>query len=165
MTTAQQLPQVDILVQAGKWPPLEEVQKIVLRAISATVTIAELRYQDEAELSVVMSDDCHVRELNRQWRNIDKATNVLSFPAQEVSPAGIAGMLLGDIVLANETVNREAQEQGKKFEDHLSHLVIHGFLHIFGYDHINDQEAEIMEDLERRTLLRLGIANPYEGPL
>jgi len=73
--------------------------------------------------------------------------------------------LLGDIVLAQETLMREAGEQGKRFEDHLAHLVIHGFLHIFGYDHINDKDAEIMENLERRSLAELGLPDPYQVQL
>lgn len=108
------------------------------------------------ELSVALSNDKQVQALNRDYRNKDKPTNVLSFPVAEPAP------LLGDIVLALETVQREATEKSISFEDHLTHLVIHGFLHLQGYDHEKDEDAEIMEAVEISALNELAIDNPYE---
>lgn len=118
-----------------------------------------MRFAGAAELSIVLTDDAEQRVLNRDWRGIDKPTNVLSFPQLEpfAPPAG----LLGDIVLARETLEREAAELGKSFEDHFTHLVVHGFLHILGHDHVDDAEALVMEGLETQILASLGIADPY----
>ncbi len=102
-----------------------------------------------------MSDDAQVRALNRDYRGKDKPTNVLSFPMPEDSG------LLGDVVLARETLEREAAEQGKTFADHLTHLVVHGVLHLYGFDHQNDTDAADMEAREVRALAQLGIDNPY----
>lgn len=114
-----------------------------------------------SEISVVLSDDEHIRELNKHHRGIDKPTNVLSFPAVRMkTPAG-APRILGDVVLAFETVEREAKEEAKSIENHLAHLVVHGVLHLLGYDHEDDDEAETMEARERQILARLGIPDPY----
>jgi len=157
--------EIDLVQQAGNWPDQAGLQHLIDKAIRVAIEAAELSCPPDAELSIVLSNDQHVQELNRQWRKIDKPTNVLSFPAEDIRPGEIPGILLGDIVLAQETVVREAVEQGKPFKDHLVHLVIHGFLHIFGYDHINDKEAEIMEGLERRSLAALDLPDPYQAQL
>ena len=99
------------------------------------------------------------RVLNRDWRGIDKSTNVLSFP--QIEPFGPVSGILGDIILARETLVREAQEQGVSLEDHFTHLVVHGFLHLLGYDHMDDDEALAMEGLETQILASLGVADPY----
>ncbi len=112
-----------------------------------------------AELSIVLTDDAEQQELNAAWRGIDKPTNVLSFP--QIEPMAPVAGLLGDIVLARETLEREAREQGVSFTDHFTHLVVHGFLHILGYDHIADDEALAMESLETQILASLGIGDPY----
>lgn len=112
-----------------------------------------------AELSIVLTDDAEQRQLNHQWRGIDKPTNVLSFP--QIEPFAPVVGLLGDITLARETLEREAAELGKDFADHFTHLVVHGFLHILGYDHLNEEEALVMEGLETQILQSLGIADPY----
>lgn len=104
-------------------------------------------------------DDASQRELNKQWRQIDKPTNVLSFP--QIEPFSPVLGLLGDITLARETLEREAAELGKSFTDHFTHLVVHGFLHILGYDHIDESEALVMEGLETQILATLGIDDPY----
>jgi probable rRNA maturation factor len=115
-----------------------------------------------AELSIVLGDDALLRRLNRLWRGQDKPTNVLSFPAERGTPrAAGAPLLLGDVVLAFETVAREANAQGKHLADHLRHLVVHGVLHLLGYDHARAAEARRMEALERAVLCRLGVADPY----
>jgi probable rRNA maturation factor len=118
-----------------------------------------------AEASVVLADDATVQALNRDYRGQDKPTNVLSFANLEDArapdlPDG-EPVLLGDVVLARETVLAEAQAQAKTAGDHLSHLCVHGLLHLMGYDHMAEAEAETMEALERRVLAGLGIADPY----
>ena len=118
-----------------------------------------------AEVSVVLADDATVQALNREYRGHDTPTNVLSFAnledARAPGPLDGEPLLLGDIVLARETVLAEARAQTKAPGDHLSHLCVHGLLHLLGYDHMAEAEAETMEALERRTLARLGIADPY----
>ena len=112
-----------------------------------------------AEVSILLTDDAHQRVLNREWRKIDKPTNVLSFP--QLEPFTPVAGLVGDITLARETLEREADEQGTAFADHFTHLVVHGFLHLLGYDHEDDEEAREMESLEVSVLATLGIADPY----
>lgn len=107
------------------------------------------------EIAVVLADDAFVQNLNKQYRGKDKPTNVLSFPAS------LGDGELGDIILAFETIEREAAEQQKTFRNHATHLLVHGFLHLLGYDHIEEKEAEIMEKLEIKILKKLGISNPY----
>lgn len=104
-------------------------------------------------------DDASQQELNKEWRGIDKPTNVLSFP--QIEPFSPVLGILGDITLARETLEREAAEQGVSFTDHYTHLVVHGFLHILGYDHVDENEALVMEGLETQILATLGIDDPY----
>ena len=118
------------------------------------------------EIAIVLADDAAVRRLNRDYRGVDRPTNVLSFPLAAESGADAfaaqgAPILLGDIVLAYETVTTEAVQQGKRPEDHLRHLVVHGVLHLLGYDHGEDSDAKEMERLEASILAQFGIADPY----
>lgn len=116
------------------------------------------------ELSIVLADDETVRGLNRDWRGKDQPTNVLSFAALDDEDAPIvegAPLLLGDVILAFETCAAEAAEQDKPLADHFSHLVVHGVLHLLGYDHMDDDEAEEMESLETTLLAALGVPDPY----
>jgi len=114
------------------------------------------------ELSLVLADDAMVAQLNRQWRGRSGPTNVLAFASEErASPP--APLLLGDVVLAYETVTREAKDQGKPLADHFRHLVIHGVLHLLGYDHEAAGPARRMERIETRVLATLGVADPYEA--
>ena len=121
--------------------------------------LAGARRRRLAELSLRLVDSPEGRVLNRQYRGKDYATNVLSFPAE--LPRGVKLPLLGDLVICAPVVAREAAEQDKSLRDHYAHLTIHGVLHLLGYEHANDADAERMEALERRILAGLGIADPY----
>jgi probable rRNA maturation factor len=153
--------EIDLLVEGGDWLPEAELEAIVGEAVAAALAETGAAAPDGTELSVVFSDDAHVRELNAQWRGKDKPTNVLSFPAFPPSRGAPLPPLLGDIVLAAETVAGEAALEGKPVRHHITHLVTHGFLHLLGYDHENAEEAEEMEAVERRALARLAIPDPY----
>lgn len=164
---AQSLPDlwIDVLVENGDWKAaLPDHEQIVRHAVESTVAVAAYREdEDESpwEISVVLNDDAHVRVLNRDWRGQDKPTNVLSFPSPSDDLPEGAPMMLGDIVVALETTVREAQEQDKPVREHFCHLVVHGMLHLLGFDHETDAEADEMEPLEIEILAGLGIASPY----
>jgi probable rRNA maturation factor len=147
-------PTIDISIQSPLWNTLD-CETTVRRAIAAAATPEAM----QAEVSVLLTDDAAIRVLNAQWRRRDEPTNVLSFPAPPTSPA--EPHLLGDIVIAYETTAREAAMEHKRFDHHLAHLTVHGFLHLLGYDHESETEAETMERLEREILARLDIADPY----
>lgn len=150
----------DVAINADGWQSEHSLRMLVDRVLEATLHVLEFDDVD-SELSLVFTDDANIRTINSKWRHIDKATNVLSFPAFPIQPGQQPGPILGDIVIARETVQREAQEENKSFDDHLSHLIVHGLLHLTGYDHQNDDEAEQMESLERKILASLGISDPY----
>jgi probable rRNA maturation factor len=151
----------DLSIEAGDWPDETALITLVEGAIMATFAELVPARPGASELGVVFTDDAHVRALNAGWRGKDKATNVLSFPAFPETKTGPLPPLLGDVVLAAETVAGEAALEGKPLENHISHLVVHGLLHLLGYDHEGDAEAEEMEALERRILARLAIPDPY----
>lgn len=151
-------PHLDIIVEAQAWNALRGVKPALRRAISAAAAPMRL---DEAELAIVLTDDAAIRELNRRWRGRDRPTNVLSFPTHGLAPPGSGPRPLGDVVIAYETMAREAREQGLPLTHHLTHLAVHGFLHLLGYDHESDTEAETMEQLERDILARLDVPDPY----
>ena len=153
--------EIDLLVEGGDWPPEAELETITHEAVTAAMAETGSAADDGTELSVVFSDDAHIRELNAQWRGKDKPTNVLSFPAFPPKLGAPLPPLLGDIVLASETVIREAALEGKEVRHHITHLLIHGFLHLLGYDHESGEEADEMEAVERRALARLAIPDPY----
>ncbi|HZY48404.1 MAG TPA: rRNA maturation RNase YbeY [Devosia sp.] len=148
---------IEISRNSDGWP--EALDARAEQAVRAALAQSKARITGPAELSVVLTDDAEQRVLNRDWRGIDKSTNVLSFP--QIEPFGPVSGLLGDIILARETLEREAAEQGVSFEDHFTHLVVHGFLHLLGYDHMDDDEALAMEGLETQILASLGVADPY----
>ncbi|CDX46018.1 putative rRNA maturation factor [Mesorhizobium sp. ORS 3359] len=150
---------IDIFVEAGNWPAEAELTRLVDRAVAAA--FAQTGTSGASELSVVFSDDAHIRTLNAEWRGKDKPTNVLSFPAFPFPKGGKLPPLLGDIVLASETVASEAALEDKPLDNHITHLVIHGLLHLLGHDHETDAEAEEMEAIERAALARLAIPDPY----
>lgn len=122
--------------------------------------VAECGFDARSDVSLRLTDDAEIQVLNARWRGLDKPTNVLSFPAAPAERQAEAP-ILGDIAIAYETTAREADEAGVPLADHYRHLVAHGFLHLIGYDHQTDQEAERMEALEKRVLARLGVADPY----
>lgn len=143
--------EVDILANSALWRGHEDLLSNALAAASA----AEGK---SGTVSLLLGDDASVAELNQQFRNKAGPTNVLSFPP---APGTSEPGFLGDIALAAETIVEQAQFQGKKFEDHAAHLVVHGFLHLIGYDHENPADAEAMEARERTILASLGIEDPY----
>jgi probable rRNA maturation factor len=149
-------PEIDILVEAPGWERLSGLEASVTRAAQAALAAGGLRH---GGVSILLTDDAAVRKLNAEFRGKDKPTNVLSFPAPAMP--GDPEPSLGDIALAFETCASEAQAEDKRLEDHLSHLVIHGVLHLLGRDHEDEAEAEAMEAEETTILATLGIADPY----
>lgn len=155
---ASHKPCIDIVRESLLWEAEQDVDTTLERAIAeASAGMAT----KNAELAIVLTDDSSIRALNHMWRGLDEPTNVLSFPAEVLSEMPGAPVLLGDIVIAYETVKREADEQGTPFLHHLAHLTVHGFLHLYGYEHEADDEAEAMERLERKILARMQIPDPY----
>ena len=150
---------VDIVVDSAQWKTQRGAEAMLRRALAEAATMASI---SGGELAVVLTDDAVIRALNRDWRGKDAPTNVLSFPAPtEARGQGAAPRLLGDIVIAYETAAREARADNKPFLQHLAHLAVHGFLHLLGYDHETDEEADAMEGLEAGILARLDIPDPY----
>jgi probable rRNA maturation factor len=158
--------QIDLSVTCEAWhKTLPEAEDLCRRAAAAALAMSGLR-SSPIELSLVLSDDASVRALNRDYRGRDSATNVLSFRHDDLSSCDThendaPPTLLGDIVLAYETVVGEAEAQGKPAADHLCHLVVHGVLHLLGYDHETSAEAAEMERLEVAILSCLGVDDPY----
>lgn len=151
------------------WPAADVLRDLAERAALAVVAVAPELVNPRLSASLLFTFDTEVHELNREWRGKDKPTNVLSFPMLDragllaLAPDG-PPVLLGDIALAYETCAREAAEKGIPLEHHASHLVVHGLLHLAGYDHeISPQDASAMEALETKALASMGIADPYEG--
>jgi len=146
-------PPVDILVQSPLWDAEPRTEETVLAAIAAAAAMVST---SGGEVSIVLADDSAVQALNRQWRGLDKPTNVLSFLA-----AGGGDVMLGDIVMSYETLKRECDDEGKAFLHHLAHLTVHGFLHLAGYDHETDEQADEMEGLESEIMTRMNMPDPY----
>jgi len=153
------------------WDSSRSWEELVQRAAEAAIAESAFpqlaRAERPVELSVRLTSNDEVQSLNAQWRGKDKPTNVLSFPMLEeddLQQANVAGpeLLLGDIILAHGVCEQEAADKGVSVEDHATHLMVHGTLHLLGYDHHEDDEAADMEAREIRALQRLGIANPYE---
>ncbi len=157
---------IQISIEEGPWPSEEDLQSLSERVLGSAADFLKREekqpFPKEApEVSLVFTDDASIRAINAEWRAQDKPTNVLSFPAFPLTPGKKPGPMLGDIILAHETLVREAKDLGKPFDEHLTHLLVHGFLHLFGYDHLEDDEAERMESLETRILAGLGLSDPY----
>ncbi len=144
-------------------PEPESAQAVAsLPDLSQLQSWASAAYLDKtpAIVSLLITSSDEIQELNRQYRGKDKATNVLSFPMQ--SPEEVDICLLGDVVLCAEVIKQEAQQQSKTEESHWAHMVVHGMLHLQGYDHVDDDEAQIMEQLEIKILKQIGIDSPYQ---
>jgi probable rRNA maturation factor len=155
---------VDITTNNTAWESaLPNLIILTEKTVQAALSRVPALQSRALEVSIVFDNDTAVQELNKTYRFKDKPTNVLSFPQIEWSEAlpDDPMLPLGDIILAFETVEREAQEQNKSLNDHTCHLLVHGTLHLCGYDHEDDDEAEIMEALEVEVLAELGIKNPY----
>jgi probable rRNA maturation factor len=154
---------IDVRVDSGRWKAVTDARTIVRHAVTEAAAALSTA---GAELAIVLTDDSAIRSLNCHWRGIDAATNVLSFPVKDahgMSPL-IMPPFIGDIVLAYETIAREASGEGKPFAHHLVHLTVHGFLHLLGYDHESSRDAAQMEEAECQILRRLAIPDPYRRP-
>tara|TARA_R110000868_G_scaffold45045_3_gene149896 strand:+ start:40359 stop:40841 length:483 start_codon:yes stop_codon:yes gene_type:complete len=147
---------VDVIVEDEAWSSIDGKTRLIELAVAAAG--AEITDALPGVVAVLLTDDVAMTDLNARFRNKPEPTNVLSFPASEH-----AANHLGDIALASGVVIREAQARALPLVDHLRHLIVHGFLHLQGYDHQDDDEAEVMEELERRALARLGVADPYKA--
>ncbi|MBU6235487.1 MAG: rRNA maturation RNase YbeY [Alphaproteobacteria bacterium] len=145
----------DITVDSKAWPTQATLRKHIRRVCG--------HLKAKGNITFVFTSDRKIRTLNHDWRGKDKATNVLSFPDGDLGEDG--RVHLGDVILAFETVKREAKELGVPFAHHLTHLLLHGSLHLLGYDHIQEKDAKAMETLEIRLLAKMGIKNPYQMPL
>jgi probable rRNA maturation factor len=168
---------IDLQFLNDDWRQLENIEELAKRAARAAFEAAQMsRFEPcgaereekgDIEVTLAFSDDEHVRRLNLEFRGQDKPTNVLSFPSgeDEIAMPGPDApsrtCAIGDVIFARETILREAGEMNIPPRHHLAHLVAHGVLHLCGHDHINDEEAEIMENLERRALASMGVDDPY----
>jgi probable rRNA maturation factor len=162
--------EVDLFIEDARFAAAKlDWQALCLRACQAALAqtpFAELSLTGLYDLSVRLSDDATVHLLNLETRGFDKPTNILTYqyiemPTMEMLRAK-GGATLGDLVLAYETIVQEALAAGKSFDAHVTHLIVHGVLHLLGYDHLVDSQAEAMEAIERRALATLGIADPYK---
>lgn len=145
----------DIARESDRWPDEEDLKKVTRKVVGV------LRPHAKGHIAYIFSDDEMVQVLNREWRGKDKPTNVLSFPDGDADEDGVVH--LGDVIVAHETLMREASEAGISFDDHLTHLLLHGSLHLAGYDHENESDAKAMESLEIKLLATLGIKDPYQA--
>ena len=167
---------IDVLVDSEHWKNAGTAKAVVRRALKQAATTLSTK---SAELAIVLTDDAAMRRLNRNWRGVDAPTNVLSFATKNPGNRHmrdrvsdeldkrlgkhLVGKHLGDIVLAYETVKREARREGKPFDHHLAHLAVHGFLHLLGYDHASSAQARRMETIERAVLRDLAVPDPYRA--
>jgi probable rRNA maturation factor len=146
-------PTIDILIASPRWKAKRQAPAILRKAVRAAAAVVST---SAGELAIVLTDDSNIRALNRAWRGKDEPTNVLSFPVPKRT-----GALLGDIVIAYETLAREARAERKPFDHHLAHLAVHGYLHLVGFDHEDEDEAAATEGLETAILARLKVPDPY----
>lgn len=157
---------VECLIEDARWDSLDLPQ--IADRLLDLIQKSDLLPKGAWELSVLACDDKRIAELNAAFRDKSKPTNVLSWPAEELAPETAGGQPdfptieeLGDIAIAFETCEREANDQGKPIRDHVTHLLLHGVLHLLGYDHETQADAELMEGIEIRLLAKMGLDNPY----
>lgn len=155
---------VDLIVEENAWDELE-LEQIAEKACEAGADVVGLTLP--CEVSVLATGDQRITALNKEFRGNPSPTNVLSWPSEELSgppgtdPVAPEDPEIGDIAISYQTCAREAADFGKSVHDHVTHLLLHGFLHLLGYDHVRDEDATVMESLEIKALERLGIENPY----
>ncbi len=152
---------IDISIEFEAWSKIAGLEKLVRTAAFAAVSDCEEKFINQAELSILLTSDDAMRQLNSTYRGQDKPTNVLSFPGETETQSQSRSFLLGDVVLSYQTVVTEAQQQRISLENHISHLIVHGVLHLLGHDHENDKDAHNMEHLEINILKGIGVENPY----
>jgi probable rRNA maturation factor len=152
--------ELEITIDDTRWSDIADLKEVATYAISSAYAESQCDLESDFVVSLLFCSDSRIQDLNREWRSQDKATNVLSFPAPQDLVMG-ESLVLGDLALSYETVLRESEIEEKKIVDHLSHLIIHGFLHLLGFDHETESEAEEMEWIERRSLAKIGIMDPY----
>lgn len=155
-------PVLDISLEAGAWADEGHMLALSRKAVAATCRVCALKMVPGSEAGILLTDDDHIQTLNCEHRDQDKPTNVLSFPICDPGTP-IMGPLLGDIVVAFETIENEAIAAKKPMDEHFSHLIVHGFLHLFGYDHQIEKDADAMEALETAVMHDLGYSDPYAG--
>jgi probable rRNA maturation factor len=149
-----------LTLEIGVAPGAASLDRKLATLIASAITAAnQAAGPAQGAVTVMVDDDARIRELNKLWRGFDKPTNVLSFPSPDTQPGPERS--LGDIAISYETAAREAEAEDKSFADHMAHLSVHGFLHLLGYDHESDDDAEEMEGLERDILARIGVSDPY----
>lgn len=167
---------IDLTLKSKKWLNEKNIENFIKKTCKELVLLTDLKKiltkNFELEISVLLVSDNQIKKINQQFRQKNKATNVLSFPSLDenlVRKIGIKKavgsdqyLLLGDIIIAYETLKKESLAQKKNFHDHLTHLILHSILHLIGYDHEDDEMANIMEALEVKILKKLGIVNPYQ---
>lgn len=167
MTAEANIPEIDVSILEPEWKDsFLDVEELARKAMITTLKMAKLPVKIEfvpLEASIVLANDDLIQVLNREYRKMDKPTNVLSFANLDSSdPMPESGPFpLGDIILSYQTIDREAKDQGKFFKDHFTHMIVHGTLHLLGYDHIDEDEATNMETLEIRILEQMNVQNPY----
>ena len=142
----------DILINFSSWEKHPGLKELIKIAIKQTVSNVDIKGYNE--ISILLTSDTQIEQLNRQYRSINQPTNVLSFPSEKPH--------LGDIILSYEYIQKELINLNKKFEEHISHLIIHGTLHLYGFDHESDKNAVKMENMERHIMSELGYNDPYE---
>ena len=152
---------VAVNLNRGAWKSLATPQALARKAANAAFRITDTE-RASASVSISLSDDRTLAQLNRRWRAVRKATNVLAFPGGRTAMHSRARPFLGDVILAGGVVAREARQQGKTLKGHTAHLIIHGVLHLLGYNHANAKDAAVMEKLEIEALRTLGIPDPYQ---
>jgi probable rRNA maturation factor len=164
---------IDVIIVDDRWNKFQEILdedrlNMIMSAIIDKLNIRE--YINSLDMALVLAGDELVQQLNKEHRGQDKSTNVLSFPAEEIDKKHLDNLAnlhfesIGDVVFSFDVMAREAEEQNKKFADHFIHLFVHGVLHIFGFDHIKDEDAQEMERLEVEILSKFSIPSPYDDP-